>query len=299
MCKIVRLLLPGTVLVILVGAIAYGVPRKESFTSGRSESWFHRTFVTRRAKAHAHTQASSLKARDAQAVSLANQAVTALVGNTMITDATVQGTASYIAGSDQESGSATLLAHTGYEANIALSLSGGQRSEIRNGSGAPPQAKWSGPDATWHTMPLHNCWADPTWFFPGLTLQSALNDSQISFSYIGQDTKAGVTVQHIQISRVVPGQTSKATSLIQRLSQVDFYLDSATNLPVAIDFNTHPDTNALLDQPLEIQFSGWQPVNGIEVPSRIQKFLQGSLTLDLSGLTVSVNTGLPQADFTI
>ena len=105
MCKIVRLLLPGTVLVILVGAIAYGVPRKESFTSGRSESWFHRTFVTRRAKAHAHTQASSLKARDAQAVSLANQAVTALVGNTMITDATVQGTASYIAGSDQESGS--------------------------------------------------------------------------------------------------------------------------------------------------------------------------------------------------
>src|SRR5207249_1710043 len=127
------------------------------------------------------------------------------------------------------------IAHTGYEANIALSLSGGQRSEIRNGSGAPPQAKWSGPDATWHTMPLHNCWADPTWFFPGLTLQSALNDSQISFSYIGHDTKAGVTVQHIQISRVVPGQTSKATSLIQRLSQVDFYLDSATNLPVAID----------------------------------------------------------------
>src|SRR5437016_4486749 len=104
MSKIVRLVLPGTVLVILVGAIAYGAPRKESFTSGRSESWFHRTFVTRRTKAHAQTQATSLPARDAQAVSLANQAVTALVGNTMITDATVQGTASYIAGSDQETG---------------------------------------------------------------------------------------------------------------------------------------------------------------------------------------------------
>src|SRR5207253_6682231 len=66
----------------------------------------------------------------------------------MITDATVQGTASYIAGSDQESGSATLLAHTGYEANIALSLSGGQRSEIHNGSGAPPQAKWRSEEHT-------------------------------------------------------------------------------------------------------------------------------------------------------
>src|SRR5437667_11076483 len=98
MSKIVRLVPPGTVLVILVGAIAYGVPRKESFTSGRSESWFHRTFVTRRAKAHAHTQASSLKARDAQAVSLANQAVIALVGNHMITDAAVPGTAGQVAG---------------------------------------------------------------------------------------------------------------------------------------------------------------------------------------------------------
>src|SRR5436309_7383928 len=159
MSKIVRLVLPGTVLVILVGAIAYGAPRKESFTSGRSESWFHRTFVTRRTKAHAQTQATSLPARDAQAVSLANQAVTALVGNTMITDATVQGTASYIAGSGQESGSATLLAHTGYEANIALSLSGSQRSELRNGAGAHPQADCPGPDPTWHIMPPLTCWA--------------------------------------------------------------------------------------------------------------------------------------------
>ena len=166
-------------------------------------------------------------------------------------------------------------------------------------SDTPPHGKWSGSDATWHTMPLHSCWTDPTWFFPALTLQSALNDPQISFSYIGQETKAGVAVQHIRMSRVVPGQTTTATSLIQRLSQVDIYLDSTTNLPVAIGFNVHPETNAGLDLPLEVQFSGWQPVNGIQVPSRIQKFLQGSLTLDLSGVTISVNTGLPQSDFTI
>ena len=94
-------------------------------------------------------------------------------------------------------------------------------------------------------------------------------------------------------------QTATTTSLIQRLSQVDIYLDSTTNLPVAVDFNTHPDTDANENLPIEIQFSGWQPVSGIHVPSRIQKFLQGSLTLDLSALTISVNTGLPQSDFTI
>jgi hypothetical protein len=83
------------------------------------------------------------------------------------------------------------------------------------------------------------------------------------------------------------------------LSQVDVYLDSTTNLPVALDFNVHPDTDAGLDLPVEVQFSGWQLVHGIQVPSHIQKFLQGSLTLDLSGVTISVNTGLAQSDFTI
>src|SRR5437588_5356259 len=297
MSKVARLLLLGTVLVILVGAIAYGVPRKKSFTSGRSESWFHPTFVTRRAKARPQTQATSSPARDAQAVLLAQQAMSALVGSTTITDATVQGTASFVAGSDQETGSATLEGHTGYESRIVLSLSAGQRSEVRNFSSPPPQGKQSGPDGVWHTMPLHSCWTDPTWFFPALTLQSALNDQQISVTYVGQGTKAGLAVQHIRLSRVVPGQTTTATSLIQRLSQVDIYLDSTTNLPVAIDFNVHPDTDAGLDLPLEVQFSGWQPVNGIQVPSHIQKFLQGSLTLDLSGVTISVNTGLPQSDF--
>src|SRR5437588_11248614 len=299
MSKVARLLLLGTVLVILVGAIAYGVPRKKSFTSGRSESWFHPTFVTRRAKARPQTQATSSPARDAQAVLLAQQAMSALVGSTTITDATVQGTASFVAGSDQETGSATLEGHTGYESRIVLSLSDGQRSEVRNFSSPPPQGKQSGRDAVWHTVPLHNCWTDPTWFFPALTLQSALSDPQISLTYVGQGSKAGVTAQQIQISRIVPGQAAVSTSLIQRLSQVDIYLDAATNLPVAIDFNIHPDGDLGVYLPVEIQYSGWHANAGIQVPTQIQRFLQDSLTLSLTAITISVNTGLPQSDFTI
>jgi hypothetical protein len=300
MKNVARLLWLGAGLAVFVGAIAHGSPENSFMSTAGSSpavSWFGRLHLTRRVKARPRAQAADAPTRDAQAVSLTQQAVSALIGSIAITDAKVQGTANYVAGSDQESGTATLLAHVGYEASVGLSLSGGQRSEIRNGSTAPPQGKWSGTDATWHTTPLHSCWTDPTWFFPALTLQSALSDSQISFAYVGQDTKAGVSVQHFQISRLVSGQTSTATSLIQRLSQVDFYLDSTTHLPVAIDFNAHPNTDAGVNQPVEIQFSGWQPVNGIEVPSRIQKLVQGSSALDLSALTVSVNIGLPQSDF--
>ena len=161
MNKVARFLLLTTGLAIFVGAMTYGAPQN-SFTGGRGETWFRRTFATRRAKARPQTQAASLPARDAQAVSLAKQAVSVLVGSATITDAKVEGTSSLIAGSDQESGSATLEARTGYESRIVLSLSGGQRSEVRNGSDTPPHGKWSGSDATWHTMPLHSCWTDPT-----------------------------------------------------------------------------------------------------------------------------------------
>lgn len=244
-------------------------------------------------------QSTTSPTRDPQAVTLANQALSALTGGLAITDATVQGSSNFTAGSDHESGNATLEARTGYQSHTVLALSGGQRTEVRNGSGAPPQAKSSGQDAVWHPTPLHNCWVDPAWFFPALTIQSALNDSQMAFAYIGQDTKLGTAVQHIQIYRLVPGQSALASGLIQRLSRMDIYLDATTNLPVAIDFNTHPATTATVDIPVEIQFSGWHAVNGLQSPTRIQKFLQGGLLLDLNSITVSVNTGIPQTDFTM
>src|SRR2546428_465404 len=71
--------------------------------------------------------------KDPQAVVLASQAVSALNGTTNITDVAVQATANYIAGSDEETGTATLLAKAG-ESRVTLTLSGGQRVEVRNNS---------------------------------------------------------------------------------------------------------------------------------------------------------------------
>src|SRR5437867_3666491 len=109
--------------------------------------------------------------KDPQAVALTGQAVSALNGTTSVTDVSVQATVAYTAGSDFETGTATLEGHVGNEARIVLSLSGGQRQEVRNG----PAGNWSGSDGQVHSTATHNCWTDPTWFFPGLTLQSALN----------------------------------------------------------------------------------------------------------------------------
>ena len=60
-----------------------------------------------------------------------------------VNDATLQATAAYVAGSDEESGTATLTGHVNQESLVQLNLSGGTRQEIRNG----PAGTWSGPDA--------------------------------------------------------------------------------------------------------------------------------------------------------
>src|SRR2546425_7923524 len=143
----------------------------------------------------------------------------------------VQATANYIAGSDEETGTATLLAKAG-ESRITLTLTGGQRAEVRNNSGGIPQDSWSGPDGVWHAVVLHNCWTDRTWFFPGLTIQTASNDAQMSMAYAGQETRDGLLVHHLVLSRIEPGLSAEETTTIQQLGSMHLYLDAGSYRPV-------------------------------------------------------------------
>ena len=67
---------------------------------------------------------------------------------------------------------------------------------------------------------------------------------------------------------------------------------------MAITFSQHPDNNAIVDIPVEIDFSGYSVVSGVAVPLHIQKFFNGSLLLDISVQSAALNTGLTNADFT-
>ena len=236
--------------------------------------------------------------KDPQAVVLTTKAVSALNGTTSVTDVAVQATANYIAGSDEETGTATLLAKAG-ESRITLTLTGGQRAEVRNNSGGIPQDSWSGPDGVWHAVVLHNCWTDRTWFFPGLTIQTALNDAQMSMAYAGQETRDGLLVHHLVLSRIEPGLSAEETTTIQQLGSMHLYLDAGSYRPVALGFNTHPDDNMTLNIPVEIQFSDYRLVNDVRVPFHIQKLLQYSLALDISFTGVATNTGIPQTEFAV
>ena len=118
-------------------------------------------------------------------------------------------------------------------------------------------------------------------------------------TYIGRETRNGQAVEHLAVSQVSTIAAPPGALSLAHLSQVDFFLDSATFLPAAITFNIHPDSNALLDIPVEIDFSNYTAVNGAQVPFHVQKHINNSLVLDLQFDSAFLNSGLSATTFTV
>jgi|SRR5882762_2696859 len=231
------------------------------------------------------------------AVQYLHQALTALGGNTPLTDVALTGSAHYIAGSDDETGTATLKAVVG-ASRMDLSLSSGSYSEIQNRLSGSPIGAWSGPTGLSHPMAYHNLLTDPVWFFPAFPIAGGLSPNYVA-TYIGHETRNGQTVEHVSVTQTSPAQPSPGSTLSQHLTQVDFFLDFSTLLPAAITFSTHPDDNALLDIPVEVQFSNYRAVNGVQIPFHVKKYLNNSLLLDLQFQTVVLNAGLSATTFSV
>lgn len=236
--------------------------------------------------------------RNTQALNLVSQSYQAMTGMTVLQDATLQASAASVEGPDEVLGSATLAAKGNQQGRVVLNLTNGQRQEVRNAVDGP-QCAWAGPDGIWYASAQQNCWIDASWFFPAFTLQGVLNDTTVSVIYSGPETYAGAAAVHLILYRTVSPSPVATIKLIQKLSTVDLFLDAGSGLPLGIRFNTHPDNNALVDLSVEIRFSNYKQVNGVQVPMRITKFLQGSLLLDLNVSSVQINSGLTDSNFAL
>jgi hypothetical protein len=233
-----------------------------------------------------------------QALSALQNAYSALVGRTGVADVTLTGTVERIVGPDDETGTVVLKATATGESRMDLSLSSGDRSEIRSFDSAnSPVGAWSGSDGVQHAIPYHNLLSDSAWFFPALTLRRLFNTTGIVGTYVGQETLDGQSVVHVYFSQAPAVANTKNAGVLQHLTQMDFYLDPTTLLPVALSYATHPDDNELLDIPVQVQFSNYRNIDGVQIPFHVQKFLNGNLSLDLQIQSAAVNSGLSASAF--
>lgn len=232
--------------------------------------------------------------RDAQSVLLLQRSLAALVGMNTVKDVTLTANVRRVAGSDDESGMATLEATSIGQARIDLSLASGRRGEVADLSTGSLAGSWSGSDGTWHPAAMHNLLTDPSWFIPAFFMARALVAANYAVIPADAQTKDGIAVEHFAVYQQAQGPSAQ---LIESLSRMDIYLDSSTFLPVAIAFNIHPDNDALTDIPIEVKLSNYQNSQGILVPYHIQKYIQNGLALDVAVTSVQVNSGLSATDF--
>ena len=207
-------------------------------------------------------------AGDPQATAIAAKARAVLTGNVPVTDVSLSGSVTSIAGSDTKVGTVTMMASGTTSSRVELDLDAEKTTEIRNASTGSPQGAWAMNDGPSKTLMQHNEWTDTSWFFPALT---SLSDPNAVLAYIGQEQRGDASVFHLRSYR------RNGSAVGQQLSQMDFYVDSSTYLPVAAEFSIHPDDNMNANIPVEIVYSDYQRSNGLLVPMHVQKFIQGSL----------------------
>ncbi|HEV3419519.1 MAG TPA: hypothetical protein VG075_04390 [Candidatus Acidoferrum sp.] len=221
------------------------------------------------------------------------QSAKALTGATAVNDATLAGTAEWIAGSDDEAGTVSYKGVSG-PYRLDMTLRNGTRSEIVSPVSGAPAGHWIGLDGISHPMADHNLMVDAGWF-PAFTLGNLLSSATTILSYLGQETRNNSQVIHIIASQQFPQLSGDPAALMQHLSQVDIYLDPSTLLPVCYVYNSHPDNDARLDIPTEIRYSNYQKIGGAQVPLRVQKSMNGSTVLDLQFQSAALNTGISVA----
>lgn len=233
---------------------------------------------------------------DPQAVQLASQAQAA-TSAAQVTDILVTSTAQWTVGGTQASGAATLKAKGLMEGRLDIAAGAVSRSEIRNDTNGPG-GQWIAADGSAHPMSIHNCWGPPAWFAPYAVAQ-AMSDADVVLRYIGQETRNGVSVEHLQLHRTNTETDARLAADLERLSTVDVFLDSSSYLPFAVVFNIHPDDNYGRDIPIEVDFAEYRSVSGVLVPFHIQRLMQGVLNLDLTVTSASINSGLADSDFAL
>jgi len=229
------------------------------------------------------------------AQALLQQSLAAQLGNTQISDVTLTGTARRIAGSDDESGSGILKALNTGEARVDLNFLSGSRSEVVAVANKCLSGSWSGPDGIPHAISTHNLMTDSSWFFPAFTLGRLNSSAKYTIVTVGHETHNDQAVDHIIAYQSSSVQLPPGVPSFSHLTQMDLFLDSGTLLPTALTFNIHPDNDAGLDIPVEVRFSDYRVVGGVQVPFHVQRFINNSLSLDLQFQNASLNTGIAAA----
>ena len=218
-----------------------------------------------------------------------SSAATAFSHGKPVNSITLTGTATWIAGSDKESGNATLTANADGSFTVQLALDKGIRSEAQTSFTSSTSCTFTGIDAVVHASSEHNCLSNLAWFLPDVAVFGGKQPSFV-LTLLTADNNASQPFIHLRQQQVLSSLSVAAGSqFLAHLSTVNFYLDPSSYLLSVLDYDIHPDNNAGVDIPEQVIFTDYRAVNGVNIPFRIERYINGVLNLDLTVTQASAN----------
>jgi hypothetical protein len=201
-----------------------------------------------------------------------------------VSDVNLTGTANWIVGSTTDSGSFTLTASRTGSSSMQLSLGEGSRSESTVGSGSAMQCQWSDKNGQSHNVDAANCWKPVVWFLPAFSLQPGLIPSILGVADLGNGTVGSSegSLHHLQSQVVLNEKSRFLVTDVTRQSTTDLGLDPTSYLPSVLAYSVMPDRGSITPVSIEIHYGDYRVVDGVQIPFSIQRYVNGSLQLDLS-----------------
>jgi len=229
--------------------------------------------------------------RDPQAVAAVQQAVKAM-GGTAPSDSTATGAITRVAGSLTESGTITILTRGTTQTAEQINVPSGQTTAVySNGQAAETTPSNSG------AVVMELAVTDQTPDFPLPWLVAALNNSDESLQYIGQETLNGTAALHVRATNTFTSQPR--LQKLAPLSVQDAWFDASSGLPLKIAYTRQAGGGAAPRIPVALFFSNWTNVSGVIYPFQIQKSYNGTPWQTISIQSVVFNTGLTAAQFQV
>jgi hypothetical protein len=221
-----------------------------------------------------------------------SQLAAAFSGGQVIQQVQLTGTATWIAGSLQDSGTASLTASRDGSSQMQLALnSTGIRTETQTGIGEKAECQWKSSDGVPHNISSDNCWKPTLWFLPSLSLQPSLVNGDIGIADLGVEPvgTSNNSYRHLQGQLLFTSFPAAIGSTFALESTTDLGLDPTSLLPAVLAYSLQPESGLSMPIAIEIHYSNYQKVNGAQIPFLIQRYVNGSLQLAIVVDSAQVN----------
>lgn len=236
--------------------------------------------------------AQEAPAQGVNAGSLLNQLSTAFSGGKTVQRVQLSGSATWKAGGLEDSGTVSLTASADGSSEMQLFLaSTGQRTETQAAGGPDATCQWAGADGHTHEIRSGACWRPVNWLLPTLSLQPSLLNANTGIVDLGSGAVGSnpIIYRHLQSQFVFPDLSKSTVADVMQRSTTDVGLDPVSLLPAALTYSVHPDNGAMMLISIEVRYSDYRVVGGAQIPFTIQRYVNGSLQLQISISSAQVN----------